>query len=77
MSIISVLSKLEHAIVSYADEAGKTVEKVGEELLEFIEGKKNAVAKQKANTEAQVAAANQEAAGSGVDGLAAGAPKTA
>lgn len=40
MSIINVLHKIERAIVSYADEAGKDIKTIGEEILEFIEGKK-------------------------------------
>lgn len=46
MSIVATLQKLEHAIVSYADASGKTIEHIGEEVLDFIEGKKSEITKE-------------------------------
>lgn len=40
MNIVTVLKKLEEEIVSYADAAGKSIEQVGEEIIDFITGKK-------------------------------------
>jgi hypothetical protein len=40
MKIIELLQKLEHEIVSYADATGKSLEAIGEEVVDFITHKK-------------------------------------
>lgn len=70
MSIVAVLQKLEHEIVSYADAAGKDVEKIGEEIIAFLTQKKV----EAQNTSAAASLNPTPAAPSAVGSTAAGAP---
>lgn len=38
-NIIATLKKIEDEIITYADAAGKSIEQIGEEVIEFLSGK--------------------------------------